>query len=440
MLGSALWSSYLRFSGASRYLNELTGYHTPGHEFTPKDLVHRLRSQLRHFSARPDALPAWKEVSQIGNEREFLDAWRQLPIVTKADLQTRFHPDRLQQIPGVSGHVLSTGGSTGEPTRFLHDQQMLTACIASRYFIRRMCGWHPGMRTICVWGSERDVGHSRSRRKRAVSWIRNEFLVDGYRLNDETADQVVKLIGTQSRVALYGFTSMLQFVAEKILEQGRPMTDGRVAAAWTGGEMLFDQQAQVFHKAFGTPLLDNYGGRELGPIACQFRNSQGLKVLRPHIYLEIVDDENRPVAPGEAGRLLCTSTICQGTPFLRYEVGDLASYAPEGCDESGIHTLAQLQGRTAGLLRLPDGSSLNCLYWNHLFKDYPEVRQFQVAVQPENRLVLRLVGTQWEAARDQQVLALVRKTLPASQVRIDWVDQIPRTAQGKLMQMVREAA
>jgi phenylacetate-CoA ligase len=201
--------------------------------------------------------------------------------------------------------------------------------------------------------------------------------------------------------------------------------------------MLFESQSETFRRAFGVPILNCYGGRELSVMAYQPMNSAKLHLLRPFLFAEIVGEDGRPAAPGESGRLLWTSTVCKGTPFLRYEVGDLAAYAAKDQDESGIRALEQIHGRIAGLLRLPGGKTINCLYWNHLFKECPEVKQFQVAVRGERELYIRLRGTRFSADREASVLRLIQDFtgMPAS---IAWVDRIPLTPQGKLVQVVHE--
>ncbi|HEX8430418.1 MAG TPA: hypothetical protein VF625_03990, partial [Longimicrobium sp.] len=182
-----------------------------------------------------------------------------------------------------------------------------------------------------------------------------------------------------------------------------------------------------------------YGGRELSAMAFQPAAGLPLRVLRPLLHVEVVDEAGRPVGPGETGRLLWTSTVCGGTPFLRYAVGDLGVYTDDGRDESGIHTLAELHGREAGLVRLPNGRTINSLYWNHLFKDFPEVEQFQVAwLRDATEVELRLRGTAFSPEREahlRRIAALVLETIP---LELRWVERIPLTAQGKLVQVVRE--
>jgi phenylacetate-CoA ligase len=268
--------------------------------------------------------------------------------------------------------------------------------------------------------------------------LRNEYLLDAYHLNDETVSRVLKLVHKKAPVAIYGFTSMLEFVAEAILKRNAALRPGLIAAAWNGGEMLFEQQRDVFLRAFGHPLLNIYGGRELSAMACQTHEDGYLEVLRPWLFLEIVDDAGRPVAPGESGRLIWTSTVCRGTPFLRYDIEDLGTHNTESSTESGISAIAELHGRVAGLLELPDGRKINNIYWNHLFKEVPEVKQFQVILRSTGQLSIFLIGAGFSTEREQQLRSVLRNFLGNIPVDVKWVDNIPRTSQGKLVQVMRE--
>jgi phenylacetate-CoA ligase len=405
-----------------------------------RDLATRLLAQLQYFGSREDALPEWREAGKITDPDELWRVWPTLPILDKAKLRQHFEPRQIKLRFGLEGKLDSTGGSTGEPTHFLHDPEMIRATSAARYYTRLRMGWQPGMSTVIVWGSERDIGKSTGWRTRLYLELRRERLVDGYRLTPQTAHRVIALIRGQNAVAIYGFSSMLEYVAQEIVENKVVVPTGIVKAAWNGGEMLFREQSAVFRTAFGVPILNCYGGRELSVMACQFQAGETLSVLRPWLFLEIVDESGRSVGAGQSGRMVWTSTICRGTPFLRYDVGDIASYEEEGCNEAGIHRIAELQGRTASLLRLQNGRVINNLFWNHLFKDFSEVDQFQVIVRGPNsrELQILLKGRGFSADREAECRRALDRLLGDIPKQIIWVQQIPRTAQGKLLQVVHE--
>jgi phenylacetate-CoA ligase len=293
------------------------------------------------------------------------------------------------------------------------------------------------MPTIIVWGSERDVKKETTLRTRVHGWLRNQVLVDGYNLSDETVERVCTHIG-RAPVAIYGFTSMLEFVARRVLETKRQVRAGAVRAAWNGGEMLFPEQSDLFRQAFGVPLFNRYGGRELSVMACQFTQGGPLNVIRPWLYLEILNERGRPAAPGEIGRLVWTSTVCRGTPFLRYDVEDVGTFRASDSNESGITAIDALHGRIGGMLALPGGRKISNLYWNHFFKEIKEVAQFQVILRKHDTLRILLRGEGFSQEREQAVRGLLGHFLGNIPVQFEWVEKVPLTKEGKLVQVHRE--
>jgi phenylacetate-CoA ligase len=440
MLSLIFWHGHPGFRRMRRTWRELEQFSALDSGSARENLSVRLLAQIRYFGTRPDALPEWREAARIRDPSELWRIWGELPILTKDDLRSRFSPSEMQIRCNVEGIMSSTGGSTGEPTSFIHNAQMRRVADAVRLFCWHRIGWRPGVPIIRIWGSERDIGRSQRLKNRIYRRIWNGHLVDGYRLDGGTVDRVLEHVRGHRSVVIYGFTSMLEFVAREILERGEKVPPGRVRTAWNGGEMLLDSQSHVFQKAFGVPILNLYGGRELSTMAFQPRPASSLTVLRPFSLVEIVDDQGRPVPPGEMGRLIWTSTVCRGTPFLRYDIGDLGAACAEDQDESGVCRLTSLHGRHAGLLTLPDGKTISALVWNHLFKEFPEVAQFQVVLKAAGDIDLRLKGRRFSSERDMQLRGTLLNFLGPVRVGVNWMDSIPLTPQGKLLQVVREAA
>lgn len=439
MLSLMFWYCHPSVRRMKRYWRELDHFAGLDPRAARAELSLRLLSQIRYFGTRADALPEWSEAAKIKDPSDVWRNWSQLPILTKEDLRSCFSPEEMQKRCGLQGIISSTGGSTGEPTSFVHDHRARRVADAMRVYCRLRMGWRPGMATVCVWGSDRDIGRARRLKNRIYDWAWKQHLVDGYSLHSGTVDRVLALMRKNRTVAIYGFTSMLEYVAREVLMQGNSIA-GRVRTAWNGGEMLHPEQSDLFEQAFGVPILNLYGGRELSTMAFQPRPGASLAVVRPFSLVEIVDGQGRPVAPGEVGRLIWTSTICRGTPFLRYDVGDLGAATLKDQDESGICRLTNLHGRRAGLLTLPDGKTISALFWNHLFKEFPEVVQFQVALKADGSIELRLMGRPFGYERETHLRRMLRDFLGDVPVRIVWMESIPLTDQGKLLQVVREAA
>ena len=432
------WRRFLARNGLP--LTDLETFPQLSPEAQRKALADRLLAQIQYFGNRADALPEWKECTKMTAD-DLWRVWPDMPLITKAMVNSRFPATEIASRFQTHGKLSSSGGSTGEPTRFIHDPRMSKAVVTGNAYTRTHMGWRPGMATVAVWGSERDIGRAASTRKtRLHSLLLRDYLVDGYHLSEQTVDRVLDIIRRHAPVAMYGFTSMLEFIARSVLARGEMPPPGSVRTAWNGGEMLYSDQADVFEKAFGAPLLNRYGGRELSTIACQYERGGALVMLRPWLIVELIDDNGRPASPGQPGRVILTSTICRGTPFLRYEIGDVAVADPRSYSESGLDALAELHGRHAGIIRLPDGRTINNLYWNHLLKDYAEVRQFQVVVKSTGEIQVSLVGDGMSKTREAGLLASIDHLLKGIPLKLVWVNELPRTRDGKLIQVVREDA
>src|SRR5579862_4788809 len=131
-----------------------------------RELGERLLQQIRYFGTREDALPEWREAARINDSEDLLRIWSDLPVLTKNDLRIRFPAEEIGRRFQIPGQANCTGGSTGEPVHFFHDTGMLKSMTAAIIFSATRMGWVPGMPTIIVWGSERDVKKATTFRNR----------------------------------------------------------------------------------------------------------------------------------------------------------------------------------------------------------------------------------------------------------------------------------
>lgn len=439
-ISAAYWKAFLYRSGASGGVRELADFARQSPSSARQDLAGRMTALIRYFGNREDALPEWRELARTVSAEEVWRNWPSLPVTTKRDLVTRFPAGEIGRRFRLEGRLNSSGGSTGEPTHFFQDMQMVSAGIAATYFARTQVGWRPGMPLIALWGSDRDLGKAGPKQSERVrAWLRNDWLIGGYLVGESTVNRFLELLRRHHPAAVFGYTSILEYVARQVLERGLEISRGWVHMAWNGAEMLFENQSDLFRRAFGVGLLNWYGSRELSVIGYQKTLGGPLYFVRPHMFLEVIDAAGRPASAGESGRLIVTSTVGHGTPFIRYEIGDMGSFAAEDQDESGLRAIRVLEGRNAGLLQLPNGKQVNSLFWNQIFKEFPEIYQFQVVV-PSSQpgIQLRFVGTGMSDERTAQLHQVLNRFTAGIPISITWMERIPLTRQGKLMQVVHE--
>jgi len=115
----------------------------------------------------------------------------------------------------------------------------------------------------------------------------------------------------------------------------------------------------------------------------------------------------------------------------------MGSYEATHMDAAGLWALAAVNGRISSMLKV-GGHTISNLFWNHLLKDYEEVRQFQVVSHEDGSLTLRFRGAGFEQAREAQLRGILNEFLGPVPVAFQWMEQIPLTRAGKLLQVVKE--
>ncbi len=110
------------------------------------------------------------------------------------------------------------------------------------------------------------------------------------------------------------------------------------------GEMINPVDALSIEKYFGVKVSNSYSTCESGPIAFQSDNETlSLEVFQNMVYLEIVDDNNRPITEtGVYGNIVITNLYNTIMPVIRYKIGDGACFLPS---LPGEKTISYIQGR-----------------------------------------------------------------------------------------------
>lgn len=102
-----------------------------------------------------------------------------------------------------------------------------------------------------------------------------------------------------------------------------------------GAEPWSDEARRDLEETLGIKAYDSYGLSEMyGPgVAFECQEQNGLHIWEDHFLVEILDKDEEPCAPGEAGELVLTSLTKEAMPLLRYHTGDVTYILEEdGCN------------------------------------------------------------------------------------------------------------
>ena len=393
-----------------------------------------LKRVLRHaYEHVPHYRASFEELGVTPEDVRTPEDLLKVPTLSKDDLNTDRDGLVAEGIDPASLRAGATGGSTGEPTRFLHSRPFLYAAQAATLRSYRWCGQDVAGRAAYLWGSALDLSREASWKGRISSAVSNQLWLPAFRLTRANMLEYADAIARFRPVTLTGYCSALRAFAEFLLEEGIGTVSPK--AVISSAETLFPEDREKMETAFGCSVLDRYGGRELGDIAHECLEGRSLHVNAENVYVECVDAERRAhVPPGEPGEIVLTSLTEFAAPFIRYRVGDLGRLSNDVCScGRGLPLLESVEGRVHDLLHRPGGGYLPGEFFPHLFKECPGVRQFQVIQSAVTQLKINIVPGSKFSDRDLDIArAHIRGELGAEmEVQFHVAEEIEPTPSGK---------
>lgn len=206
---------------------------------------------------------------------------------------------------------------------------------------------------------------------------------------------------------------------------------------FTGAEKLYDYQSEQIKKILpGTNIVERYGFSEDAAAATQCRH------FKYHEDWEFGHFElKNPIetSNGSTGELLATGFHNYGMPFIRYEVGDTATFSDELCD-CGLKSqvISAIEGRNEDYVITPEGTHI--MRFDYIFKDTHSIKECQVVQKELGSIILRLVRRpDYNMSVEKDLEKAVHEMIsPSLNVKFEYVESIPRTKAGKFKAVVSE--
>jgi phenylacetate-CoA ligase len=231
---------------------------------------------------------------------------------------------------------------------------------------------------------------------------------------------------------IVAYASALGHLAEHILERGyKPRYP--TCSLVTGAEKLLPAYREKIETAFGRPVHERYGSRDAGLIGFQLtpRDTLDYTIDWANIFVEPESDElNAPI--------LITKLHADGMPMIRYRIGDAARFPKGSHPGSPCFSLPEVLGRMTDRVWLPSGQWINGIQLPHLLKDHP-VREFMFHQRADYSVLLKIVPKDnFSTDNRRAIQETVSANLPGLDVRLELVDDIPRTKANKWRPVLTE--
>lgn len=229
---------------------------------------------------------------------------------------------------------------------------------------------------------------------------------------------------------------------------GYPAVLAEIAAVWpemrgrtrnprlifVSGEVATPALRRRIERGFEAPVVDVYASYEFGLIGWECAVTGDLHLCDDNVVVEVVRD-GQSVAVGETGNVVVTGLHAYAAPFMRYDLGDVATRGDETCRcRAPFSTLRDLHGRSMDYCLLPDGRKMH--HWEVIpmsFWDMRWHRRYQLVQETHERFVLRVIADGHPPAGDLSALssAIAQKLGPRAVFRIDLVDDLAFPETGK---------
>ncbi|WP_207536130.1 hypothetical protein [Desertivirga arenae] len=307
--------------------------------------------------------------------------WNSLPLMTKKDISGR--------LPGVNPSSIHsyayTGGSYGEPFKLPYSKERAGIRTASFAYFNEIAGYSLGDPFLLIAAKEKP---------KWWQFLRNEYRFVPKDLSEQQIAETVKLLCDQQIKVIIGFPSVVYELAAYIAEN---KIDHPVNAIIFTSEPTDETKRKFIKRAFGCRVTDRYSNEEVGLIAQQREFGGVYYTNRYNVLVEILGDDNLPVAAGEAGKVVVTDLKADLVPIVRYDTGDIA--VAHEYKEGQLMSLSAISGRTTEMIYNAEGNSIAALSLGPLIhKPLTErnfYNQFQFAQVGEKHYELRVKsGTQ----------------------------------------------
>ena len=360
-----------------------------------------------------------------------LEDLRRLPTMDKQDAIAHGENMVWHGVPG-GAHKYNTGGSSGQPLIFYYGRRRQASDAAGRMRARRWWGVEPGDREVYLWGAPMELDKT-DRVKTLRDRLINQLVLNAFEMSPAGMDEYVQAIQAFQPHCIYGYASSLALLAAHVLERKTELRLPKLKVVCTTGEPLFDYQRELIGAVFGSPVANEFGSRDIGFTAHETPAGQML-LMSESIILEVLDEQGRPVSPGETGEAVMTALESFAQPFIRYRTGDMVRVTDASCLAGrGLDVIAEVLGRSTDFVVRADGTIMHALAVIYVLRAVMGVGEFKIVQHTLHEFeVLVVPNASWQESGRVEIETGLHKRLGDDvHIELRLVESIPAEASGK---------
>ncbi|WP_173915204.1 phenylacetate--CoA ligase family protein [Halobacillus sp. Marseille-Q1614] len=315
---------------------------------------------------------------------------------------------------------MTTSGSYGTPFTFYLTKEKKEMQHAEVTFFSRWANFDIGVKH----------GYVASKIKsKKDQFIQNQLSIAPFVISEDWLSNEMEKIVSKKIKVLIGYPSAIGAIAKFFVSKNKfYKLDGVI----TISEILTEDVRLNVKKAFGVTPISRYSTEELGVLGIECKKNQKHHLNNINYIIEILDEHDNPVKPGETGRVVVTDLYSYAMPLIRYDTGDLAVLGKGNCN-CGLETpyLERLTGRKLEVLYNTDGTPVASMGLNGKMRDIENILQFQIIQVGEKDYKINLVAMKG-FSEEKEIIRRYKELFGYdSNIKVEYLEDIPPLKSGK---------
>jgi phenylacetate-CoA ligase len=310
-----------------------------------------------------------------------------IPILSKEDIRKNFNSILIKNCRKEWTKANSTGGSTGTPTKVLHDVRVPIDAAGWRVLDWWGCKPWDDMalvyRNINTW--QKNLLHS------IITFPTGRISLDASLMTEDSMKDFAGRLKSLKSPILQGYVGAVYELAQFLSRTDTIIPP--LKAVWVTSAPLVEGQRHFMEHVFHAPVYDQYGSGEILWLAAECKKRSGLHVFSDIRCIEFLRDDGSPTEPGEIGDIVVTDLENRVFPLIRYRIGDRGCWKRTPCS-CGVNLplMEKVSGRISDMIRLPGGTSISGEFLTTIFDRWPlAVKNFQILQHADGNIILKCV-------------------------------------------------
>ena len=426
---------HLTRSKIHQYLKEIEQL-----QYKPQDEIKRHQEEklnkllLHAYENVPYYNKILKESEVVIDGNVNLANFSRIPLLTKEIIRKEENNLYSKDYKSRKPYDNTSGGSTGEPVKFIQDKLYWQMNITNKFYFNRLLGKDIGEKEINLWGSERDIfRNTLSFKERITNFLYNRTFLNAYKMDEDKLKKFVSEINRVKPISMWVYVESIDLLARFIEDKDLKVYSPKCIITTAG--TLFPEIREKVEEVFDCPVYNQYGSREVGPVALECEHKQGLHCFPWSHKLELIGEE-------ELKDIIVTDLTNYSMPLIRYEIGDVGESTDSQICRCGRPTLffKDIKGRITDTFINKNGTAIYGAYFRHALFGVEGVKKYQIVQKDYDFILYRIVKSGDIRENDlKKITDFVKRIMGDDcKVEFEFVDEIELSKSGKYLYTISE--